>query len=817
MKIRNKDYTGKNFKDLNNSEKKEVLDYVTCNGLLYFKSILLLIPTGRGEDSYAYHYEYKNVCNPLRDDRHPSLSIFHIKENNTFRFHDHGSSEYRGDYIKFAAMRHGLRNNEDFSLILDKIAKDIGLDKADWSVFDKILNYEHIPGESLDTGFRIPILTDPTQIVPIKYSNNNLQKNNSQSEKDLKCKEDYFVNIELFKIEEQDLENNHLQFLQETGITYSAMRRNGAFIIRGYSISCRCTSAVIKNVPKGKIWICYFFGQYGKIYCPSPKMMWFIGKKPKHVKYLFGTDASREYLFSAKKKGSDKPLIIAAGEKDVLSLLSRGYHAICFNSESTTISKDDLKAAVFDLEHLMNIIVLYDTDITGKKRAKEINEQLDLEYITLPDWLLEKSGKDVTDFFRLGGTTEELDKLIEDAVSRTIKKKKIESEENITPVEIIEESTHFKSLPQPIIPFSGNEKLDHEIVSEKKTINVLPTSKEIVNQENKNVSVIEVDVDQEMKRLSIRTAMQRLKDAKSLPDILPLADVLFQRGELSIFFGDTGLGKSIFAVALADAINKGVSFLQLENKCEPLSVQYYDFELSDKQFEKRYADDNGNPYPFNNNLFIDNIDLSSIDWTDKKIVFEEVLIKKIKSDLKETGAKVLIIDNISFLSTYTAEDTQVALRLMKLLKDLKNEFDISILVLAHTVKKFGIGGASLQDLAGSKQISNFADSVFTIAASKKDPNLRYIKPVKHSRSAEIKFDANNVIICEIQKEDSFLTFIHKGYGKEIEHLVSLHEDKEEEAIERAKELQEQGKTIREIASEIGYSKSTVGRWLKPES
>jgi chitinase len=104
-----------------------------------------------------------------------------------------------------------------------------------------------------------------------------------------------------------------------------------------------------------------------------------------------------------------------------------------------------------------------------------------------------------------------------------------------------------------------------------------------------------------------------------------------------------------------------------------------------------------------------------------------------------------------------------------------------------------------------------------LGVSKKDSNLRYIIQVKASRTGEIKYDADNVILCEIQKPDNFLNMIHVGFAKEYEHLASLNPDNENEFKAKALELQKNGKSIRQIAESIGgVSKSKVGRWLQPE-
>ena len=64
-------------------------------------------------------------------------------------------------------------------------------------------------------------------------------------------------------------------------------------------------------------------------------------------------------------------------------------------------------------------------------------------------------------------------------------------------------------------------------------------------------------------------------------------------GELSILFADTGKGKSILAVQIAESIARGVAIKPLKLTSKPQKVLYLDFELSDKQFEMRYSKDAG--------------------------------------------------------------------------------------------------------------------------------------------------------------------------------------------------------------------------------
>lgn len=318
----------------------------------------------------------------------------------------------------------------------------------------------------------------------------------------------------------------------------------------------------------------------------------------------------------------------------------------------------------------------------------------------------------------------------------------------------------------------------------------------------------------------IRTSTQRLVDAENMPDIKRLMSCIWQTNELHILFADTGVGKSIFAVALADALSKGNSIMFLENDNKPLTVLYYDFELSDRQFYKRYTNSDEQTYNFSERFHIDTIVFAQLSSISSDACYSEILFKKICFDIEDKLADILVIDNISYLDINSTQDKKVGLDIMRELIKIKKMYNISILVLAHTPKCSLSSPITINDLAGSKSLSNFADSVSAIGKSAKDSSLRYIKQVKPSRSSEMLFDINNVIVCRIIKDDCFLGFEFIECDSEFEHLKELDSQERQhermQKIERAKELRDAGKTISEIAFEILGSaelKGTISKWL----
>ena len=303
-------------------------------------------------------------------------------------------------------------------------------------------------------------------------------------------------------------------------------------------------------------------------------------------------------------------------------------------------------------------------------------------------------------------------------------------------------------------------------------------------------------VPSEIGIFTIKTANQAIREAKQRPNPEDLWLTLWYEGEACCLFADSNLGKSIYAVQIATSI------------AEKQRVLYFDFELSDKQFQLRYTDEEGNLFQFPNNLYRVEINREALGIDN----FEDSVILNIEEAAVKTNAKVLIIDNLTYLCIATEKGDLAGSLMMKLMR-LKREYGLSILVLAHTPKRPLTNPITQNDLAGSKKLYNFFDSVFAIGKSAKDSNLRYIKQLK-VRYGNYTYDMDNVIVCSIEKVGSFLKFVNVGFAEEREHLKEQTENDITTLIENAKDLRSQGKSIREIASILGVSKSKIDRLLK---
>jgi len=78
------------------------------------------------------------------------------------------------------------------------------------------------------------------------------------------------------------------------------------------------------------------------------------------------------------------------------------------------------------------------------------------------------------------------------------------------------------------------------------------------------------------------------------------------------------------------------------------------------------------------------------------------------------------------------------------------------------------------------------------------------------------YDSDNVIVYEITNEDGYVRFLHKGYGKEAEHLKDKTEDDEFSTHSNILALHREGKSVREIADLVDRSKTSVHRIITRE-
>lgn len=306
--------------------------------------------------------------------------------------------------------------------------------------------------------------------------------------------------------------------------------------------------------------------------------------------------------------------------------------------------------------------------------------------------------------------------------------------------------------------------------------------------------------------LKVDTADNWIEQALAEPTPKKLFGSLWLQGELSILYADTGIGKTILAVQIADNICNGKQTLPFENETGPQKVLYLDFELTRKQFQMRYTGlQTGTPHKFNSNFL-------RAELCFDEEVSDEIVMQAIEDEVVNNQVKVLVVDNITYLKTETEKGSN-ALPLMKHLNRLKKEHGLSILVLAHTPKRDESRPITINDLYGSKMISNFIDGAFAMGRCQDAPNMRYIKQVK-CRSNEMEYHTENVVMFELVKVHGNTQFVFIDFTDESIHLKQLTQTEDKELTAKVYELSDKGYKLQQIADEIGRSIGYVYRRLK---
>jgi RecA-family ATPase len=292
----------------------------------------------------------------------------------------------------------------------------------------------------------------------------------------------------------------------------------------------------------------------------------------------------------------------------------------------------------------------------------------------------------------------------------------------------------------------------------------------------------------------------------------PTAGMLFgdfwYEGELCILFADTNVGKSILAVQIGDALSRGVPLPRFNMKRQPSTVLYFDFELNDQQFAKRYTSELHGQHEFGTGFYrvVFNPDAAG---QHKFNNYHEYISNALENAIITSKARIIIIDNITCLRTGT-QAAATAISLMQNLQTLKNRYGLSILVLAHTPKRNPARPVTRNDLQGSKMLINFADSAFAIGESQATNGMRYLKQIKQRSGSQVH-GASNVYLCEVIKPYNNLHFDFIGPGNEADHLVHYTEQHRKNTETRVARLHQQGLSIRQIANDMGISFSAVYR------
>lgn len=302
-----------------------------------------------------------------------------------------------------------------------------------------------------------------------------------------------------------------------------------------------------------------------------------------------------------------------------------------------------------------------------------------------------------------------------------------------------------------------------------------------------------------------RPLREEIEEHETIPK-KELFGSFWKERELAILCGQTGAGKSALAFQIALAIAEGRTFGGFGSEGEPAPVLYIDFENDVEDWKERTS---GIKVP--RNLLRSTLSLDA-DFDN----LTPVLAPSILAECARTGARSVILDNISWLFSDAPGKTDIHREtgaLMKRLHALRKEHGIALLVVAHTNKDKGFTPFTLADVSGSSNVTRYAQSVFSLAQVYGDEQGRYMKQLK-TRGREKEFGGSKVAVSRLEHSSGFLHLAR------MEHLDTREIDliREESKSKRpeVEKLLEAGKGTREIAEDLGVSESYVRRVKRGE-
>lgn len=291
----------------------------------------------------------------------------------------------------------------------------------------------------------------------------------------------------------------------------------------------------------------------------------------------------------------------------------------------------------------------------------------------------------------------------------------------------------------------------------------------------------------------VSTLKEDLEKGRKMKPPKELIPHILVEHETTILFSGPGVGKTVLGTQIAFELAE-----------QGMRALYFNFELSNQQLALRYP----------NKFFPNTLYHASIDYTKMHDVTDQNLIlPEIERLAVERNIELIIIDNFTNLCINSKEAAEAGNIMVKLLA-MRMTHNWTMLILAHVPKRKQGDPLTIDDLAGSKLLSNLADNVIGFNKSKKDKNMRYLIQLKY-RSLPIELDFKNVQELTLTSSDGWLHFEYGGYDEERAHLPRSRDEKAELERDIIRELkQPNGSSYREIADKLGTSPSKVMRVAK---
>jgi DNA primase (bacterial type) len=332
----------------------------------------ILARTNKGLNVFKHYLPFpfrigRNFLNPLYEDTKASCNVYFERSSDQYKMKDYGNDSYSGDCFLFVGMlsETDCRQAEGFLQILQKINQDLCLGLENASDYQHLDSTSPLPPKS-------PIL-EPTPEQPKQ--------------------------IKPYSIKAKPFSENERNYWQQYGITPDILKKYQVVSLKEFSSENNSGKAYCLGSTEKEPIFAYQGKRHAKLYRPFSA-----------IRFQYAGDLDK-YCFGLEQlPGKGNILFITGGEKDVLSLASKGFHAICFNSETSNIPQSTIQKLSYRFKH---VVILYDCDKTGLEASQKHLQQLSSTGVRRMVLPLKgtKEEKDISDYFKLGNTKDDFRKL----------------------------------------------------------------------------------------------------------------------------------------------------------------------------------------------------------------------------------------------------------------------------------------------------------------------------------------------------------------------------------------------------------------------
>ncbi len=312
----------------------------------------------------------RNFLNPLYADKNASCNVFFDRRNDCYRLKDFGNDDYSGDCFAFVGKLIGLDCNRpaEFIQLLERINNELhlGLSGGNDYKSHSVSTSKHTPA--------IPAVQTTTS-VPLRKGRP-------------------------YKVVQKNFSQQELSWWAQYGITEKLLLSYQVISLSRFDSENREGKPFYFDRLEKEPMYGYIGKQHIKVYRPLSE-----------IRFVQGGNIPEHFCFGLEQLPAKGDLLfITGGEKDVMALAAHGFHAICFNSETSLIPHEIIHKLSYRFKH---IVLLFDVDKTGLEASEK--QASSLSAYSVSRLLLPLSGtkeeKDIADYFRLGHSSEDLKRL----------------------------------------------------------------------------------------------------------------------------------------------------------------------------------------------------------------------------------------------------------------------------------------------------------------------------------------------------------------------------------------------------------------------